>query len=229
MKIGVFGDSYCDKLYTADDTDRIWYRFLKTNLDCELDCYGEGGSSILFSARLIEKHARDYDLVIWCLTTPGRFSFPTNSNHNRSYHVTTAWDAVITDDLDLIKKHQTCVDYLKYIFDWNTENFVGRSIVNYIQTQFSNIMIIPCFPAPLSAEFNLYKVCEQEANHYFPGLELHEIYKDYRDVRPGHITIDNHKILAELIQKDLKPGVFQTDYANFVKPSSPLDRVFIKS
>jgi hypothetical protein len=225
MKIGIFGDSYCDKSRLTNKEPIVWYNFLKTEYGHDIDCFGEWGSSILFSAKLIKEHATKYDLVIWCVTTPGRFSFP-NSSSDRAYNITTSWDECHTDDPDLAKKHQVCLDYLKYVFDWETENLVGESVVKHIQNLFGNIMVIPCFPPPLSAEFNLYKVCENEADVYFPGKKIHEIYEDYLDTRAGHLTLENHKILARLINDNLKPGVFQTSYDNFVKPTLPLDKIF---
>lgn len=227
MKIGVFGDSYCDKVRVNEPVPVIWYNFLQKNYGHTVECFGEWGSSILFSAKLIEKYASNYDLVIWCVTTPGRFSFPDPSS-DRSYHVTTAWDECRTTDPDLVKKHQVCLDYLKYVFDWETENLIGKSVVFRLQSQFSNLMIIPCFPPPLDAKFNLYTLCEQEARFYFPGKQLHEIYKDYRDTRPGHLTLKNHEILANLVNDNLKPGIFQTSYDNFVQPTLPLDQIFKK-
>jgi hypothetical protein len=89
-------------------------------------------------------------------------------------------------------------------------------------------MIVPCFPPPLSANFNLYSVCEFETRCYFPGKQIHEVFKDYRDLRAGHLTLENHKILAELINDNLTPGVFQTGYDNFVKPTLPLEKIFQK-
>lgn len=227
MKIGVFGDSYADKGFLNSSVPLIWYNFLNTDYGHNIKCFGEGGSSIMFSAELIREHAKNYDLNIWCLTTPGRFSFP-NTNNNQSYHVTTAWDQCSSNDLDLIKKHEVCIDYLKYVFDWNTENLIGAAVVSYLQLQIPNLMIIPCFPPPLNATFNLYELCEREAQHYFPGQKIYEIYKNYQDLRPGHITVGNQKILAKLINDNLVPGIFQTSYDHFITPSETIEQVFQK-
>ena len=216
MKIGVFGDSYADKGYLAHEQAPIWYNMLK-HLGHAVDCWGEGGSSILFSADLIEQHASNYDIAIWCLTTPGRFSLPHKIG-DRTVHVTTAWDHCSNRDPEVQKKHAVCIEYLKYLFEWDTENFVGKSVVYYLQSRHSNLMIVPCFPMPLHSQFNLYHLCEWEAQHYFPGQTIPKIYETHMDLRPGHITAENQKILALLISQDLKPGVFQTSYDNFVIP-----------
>jgi hypothetical protein len=228
MKIAVFGDSFADKSH-ADSQDAIWYNFLQHEHGHEVTCWGEAGSSILFSAELIQKHARDYDLAIWCLTTPGRFSLPHNfHDSDRHVHVTAAWSQCLIDNIEIRKKHAACIDYLKYIFDWDTENFVGRAVVSYVQQQNPNLMVIPCFPPPLDTKFNLYTLCEWEAGFYFPGKTIPDIYQRYHDLRPGHISRQNQRLLADLISKELKPGVFQTSYENFQAPSQPMEEVFAR-
>lgn len=220
MNIGVFGDSYAEK----NSNESIWFNVLKNKHGHQVESFGESGSSINFSAELIDRLADNYELVIWCLTTPGRFSFKVD---NIQHHVTTAWDRYRGTNLEISKKHQVCIDYLKYIFEWDEENFVGRSVVSYITAQHNNVMIIPCFPPPLRAKFNLYTLCEQEAQYYFPGKTIPEIYQNYQDLRPGHISDNNQEILAQLINDNLVPGVFQTDYNKFVKPSLPFEKAFI--
>ena len=224
MKIGVFGDSYADKGYKKC-TNHIWYNFLEHVYGHQVDCFGESGSSIMFSADLIQQKAKSYDLVIWCLTTPGRFTLPHVIN-GRNVHVTTSSDKCKISDVEISKKHSICIDYLKYIFDWDTENFIGKCRVSYLQNIHNNILVIPCFAPPLNAEFNLYTLCQQEANHYFPEKTIPEIYQFYQDLRPGHITCENQKILAELINKNLSPGIFTAGYDNFIKPTQPLHVTF---
>jgi len=221
----VFGDSYAEKGYAGELEPVIWYSLLEKEYGHTVDCFGESGSSILFSAKSIKQCARDYDLVIWCVTVPGRFSFLQQSK-DHGYHIGTSMDKCDSTDPDLIKKHKVCVDYLKYAFDWEAEILVGESVVSYLQSQFSNIMIIPCFFPPLHHEFNLYELTQQETNHYFPEKTVQEVYKKYQDLRPGHITTENQKILAKLINDNLIPGVFQTTYDNFIKPTASFEQVF---
>ena len=223
MKIGVFGDSFADRSYNQSDSSVIWYQYLKEQH--AIDCFGEGGSSILFSANLITQMANNYDLIIWCVTTPGRFSLPCQTN-NHTYHITTAQDECTLTDIEIRKKHKVCVDYLKYIFDWDTENFVGQAVVSYVMSLYKNIMVIPCFPSPFPLKFNLYQLSKQETEYFFPGMDIPEIYQQYNDQRPGHISSENQQILANLIEQNLQPGFFQTSYDNFVKPTQPFNTLF---
>jgi len=89
-------------------------------------------------------------------------------------------------------------------------------------------MIIPCFADPLATEFNLYNLCEIELQHFFPGKKVWEVYQDYEEMRAGHLTDENHYILASLINKNLIPGIFQTQYTNFRIPTVPQDQVVSK-
>jgi hypothetical protein len=221
MKIAVFGDSYADKTWRKD----IWWQLLNTEHNHQVECFGESGSSILFSALKIDLLAQNYDLVIWALTTPGRFSL---QNKDSTYHIWHAGDSSISSDPIMQKQISVCRDYLGYVFDWDQENFVGKSIVSYLQQKHNNIMIVPCFPAPLLVSFNLYNLCEQETNYYFPGKSIPDVYLEYQDLRPGHLTVNNQKILANLINQKLTPGIFQTDYSNFVKPKLALSQCFDK-
>lgn len=221
MKIGVFGDSFADKTWHTD----IWWRQLGTVHNHQVECFGECGASILFSAQQINKSAKNYDLVIWALTTPGRFSL---QDKIKTVHVKNSQDAHSALDLHVQKQINICQDYLAYVFDWEQENFVGESIALHLQEKYKNIMILPCFPVPLSTAFNLYQLSEQEAQGYFPGKSIPDIYTEYQDLRPGHITLDNQCILAKLINENLQAGIFQTSYSNFVKPSQSIDQCFSK-
>jgi hypothetical protein len=221
MNIGVFGDSFADKTWHTD----IWWQLLKTKYGHQVECFGECGSSVLFSAQKINELAKNYDLVIWALTTSGRFSL---QDKDKTLHITHSQNIPQSSDLYVQKQIDACRDYLAYIFDWEQENFVANAIVSYLQQKFSNIMIVPCFPAPLSLPFNLYQLCENEAQEYFFNKSIPDIYLDYQDLRPGHITVDNQYILAKLINENLQPGIFQTDYSNFVKSSQPIEKCFSK-
>jgi hypothetical protein len=219
MKIGVFGDSFAEK----DCNNNIWWKYLQTEYHHQVESFGECGSSILFSAQQINNLAKNYDLVIWALTTPGRFSL---LNKDKTVHVVNGYDSDDLLDLYIQKQVSICQEYLVHVFDWEQENFVGQSIACYLQEKYKNIMILPCFPPPLSAQFNLYQLCEWEAKFYFPDKTIPEIYNQYQDLRAGHISNTNQKILAMLINQSLVPGIFQTDYTNFVKPTETFAECF---
>lgn len=46
-------------------------------------------------------------------------------------------------------------------------------------------------------------------------LNIPEIYQQYYDLRPGHISSQNQQILADLLNTNLEPGIFQTQFEYF--------------
>jgi hypothetical protein len=226
MKIGIFGDSYAERSWDKIKSATIWYKSLRKH-GHDIEIFGESGSSIFFSAKLIEEKSQNYDLVIWCLTTPGRISFCSDTNH--WHHVCMSSDVYDANDMEIKKKHEVAVDWIKWLFDWEQSNLESASLVRDMQSRHKNIMVIPCFPPPMSASFNLYNLCEWEARHWFPEKTIPEIYQNWQDLRPGHIGKDNQLRLGELIASNLEPGIFQTSMDNFVTPTQILSEVFQKN
>lgn len=215
MKIGVFGDSYAEKRSESNS----WWHQLK-NFGHEVISYGEGGSSINFSAKLIlEKHT-NFDFIIWCMTTPGRFSIEI-PGQDKIFHTTSVLTHTgirISKNIPVEVDHEivnACQTYLKYVFDPNFENVIGKALANYFLDVIPNLMIISCFPPPLETDFNLYNLCTKELQQVFSDKETHEVYKNWNDIRTCHLTVKNNQILAEIIANNLKPGFFSTDYSNF--------------
>jgi hypothetical protein len=215
MNIAVFGDSYAEK--NAGPT--AWWQVLK-QYGHKVTSFGEGGSSINFSAKLILKNHKDFDFIIWCMTTPGRFSIEipgcpeifhttrimTHTGIKVSNNIPAGIDNKIID---------ACQLYLKYVFDPNLENLLGKALANYFLQLIPNLMIIPCFPPPLETNFDLYNLATQELQQVFPNMETHKVYESWHDIRTCHLTAQNNQILAEIIANNLKPGIFSTDYSNF--------------
>jgi hypothetical protein len=219
MKIGIFGDSYCERL--PDPNKPSWFELLQTQFGHSVKCFGEGGSSILFSAKLIEKHYSEFDFIIWAVTNPPRISIeidepPYNLHFTNSSH----HDPIKFRNLESKYKVKAANDYYNYLLVPDDFHLTAKSLVEYQKNNHDNLMLIPCFFDPLQTEFNLYNLCEWEAKYYFPNIlgGMPEIYKKYGDLRRCHLTMKNNFILAELVSLNLKPGIFQTDYSNFVLP-----------
>jgi hypothetical protein len=223
MRIGIFGDSYADR----NSSHHAWWRKLQSYHGHATTSFGAGGSSILYSAHQIEKHHQNFDFNIWCVTCPGRFSIKISENPEKFWHSTS----VMSMQGNLIDKSNSmdqplinaCSNYLKYVFDAESENLLGKSLIHYFQSKIPNLMIIPCFYPPLGAEFNLYKLCELELQTQFPGKDVHIVYQNYLDIRDCHLTPRNNDILAELIAKNLYPGTLQFEYDNFCFDNIPLE------
>lgn len=217
MRIGIFGDSYAEKNIGPS----AWWRILGDDHGHDVTSFGAGGSSIIYSVQQIQQHHKDFDFNIWCLSCPGRFSIKIadDDRGGQFWHSPSVMNTQgdIYTKTDLVSPHivGTCRDYLKYIFDPEEENLIGKALVHYALEQVPNLMVIPCFYPPLQTPFNLYQLCELELRTFFPDKELHEIYKQYQDVRACHLSNTNNRILARLINQNLQPGIFSANYEEF--------------
>jgi len=224
LKLGIYGDSYADKKGLPE----IWWRLLGSKYGHDVTSFGEGGSSIMFSAHLIEKNHQHFDLNIWCITTTGRFSF---KNSKGDYVHTATPPEIITNnpkwDHESRKKLEVSNNFLKYVCDFNDEDFIGTAIAHYHLAK-GNICIIPCFVSPLNTENNLFEACVNEIFHYFGHRDVCALYKEWEDLRPAHFSPINNQVIAQMVAENLKPGILEIDLCRFVEPDMPRDKAFKK-
>lgn len=222
MKIGIFGDSFATKY----STDQIWWRLLQTKYNHEVECFGESGSSIMYSIRKLFAHSYQFDFQILCLTTVGRYSVALDQSNTKFLHLHQTDVNNKTLSPENQQRLQILEQYKKIISDQWEEILIGTALVNFLLEKFPNLMIIPCFNCPLDRQFNLFKISQMELNFYFPGLESEKIFAKYADLRPAHLTNQNNEILADQIDKNLHPGIFQIEPSLFVQPSEHVDKYF---
>jgi hypothetical protein len=230
MRIGVFGDSFANSKVSGD----IWWKYLNSEYNHIVECFGENGSSLSFSARKIIKTYKNYDLVIWCTTSSNRLTiwhrdfFKETAVHITGRHHRTDSDAEIQLKINIAEQ------YLNQVFDWGDGEFVGQCIIRTIQSTIPNLLIIPSFATPLyddakTDKFNLFDLCIKESSTYFPiNCDVAKIQDEYIDKRIGHFTTQTHQTLAKLIAESLTPGIFETEYSNFSPPVELFENIFIK-
>lgn len=212
MKIAVFGDSFADRTATE-----IWWRCLETEHGHQVRCFGESGSALSFSADLLEANHRQYDHVIWCVTSVNRISF---WHRDRAYHHTGTSAPMPTGDVILDAKREITHRYLTTAFETHFHEIQGRALVDWALARYSNLTVMACFATPVyfltDAGFHLFGLCEREVESAFPGVRPASIINGAQDQRQGHLTQPNHRRLAELVAQNLRHGVFQASYHDFV-------------
>lgn len=70
MKIAVYGDSFA---VSKQELDSSWYSLLGKKLNCQVDSYGEDGSSVYTAYKTFLRTYESYDLIIFLVTTPDRY------------------------------------------------------------------------------------------------------------------------------------------------------------
>jgi hypothetical protein len=230
MKIGVFGDSFAN----SKTPNNIWWKYLASNYQHDVECFGEAGSGLVFSARQIVDLYKNYDLVIWCVTSPNRLTVWHRSNFKEiAVHVTGRHHKSYPDP-EIQEKINVAEQYLTQVFDWPDGEFVGQCIMDFVKSKVPNLLIVPSFATPVyynkdTIGFNLFDLCLKETAAYFPdGRGIAEIQDEYHDRRTGHFTTQTHQKLAELISKSLTPGIFTADYENFSRPVELFENIFTK-
>lgn len=222
MKIGVFGDSFADK-----NCDKIWWKYLESIHRHEVKSFGERGSSLSFSMEMMDNYAKEFEKLIWCFTSVNRISFWYK---DKIYHNTGTHRYDPTGDPILDQKRAIIHDYISLAFDWSLQERLGKALAHFVLSKFDNLILIPCFATPVyfmeQHQFNLYKLCQLEAEVLFPGKDPDKIVNSHVDRRQGHITDTNQKRLAELINNDLTKGIFCTDYNNFLFDKTTLESEF---
>lgn len=220
MKIGVFGDSFCHNYDNLGDKNYSWYNMLRS-YGHDVTTFGRAGSSLLWSAKQIKQQYDKFDFVIWIITSPQRISIELDE---KPYHMhfsspdSNGWLAVRSLKLDSSKDKMRAVEmWFKYLMDLNDQVLISQSLLCLYKNLYSNLLMLPGFQDsfyPFDTKpdmFNLYDLCVKEAMHY--GAEKNNMLA--RDIRLCHLSIENNAILARLINDNLQPGLFQTDYNNF--------------
>lgn len=229
MKIGIFGDSYANVLWGTESG--AWWRLLE-NMGHEVTNYGESSSSIAWSALRIDTFAADHDFNIWCTTAANRVS--SRLSDGRSwYHISsTVLGARTTrgDEHDYEKSQKLLAyeQYMRHLHESDHELFTIKCIINTVRQTHKNLMIIPGFrldnevfclnDVSLMEELTLYPEYNDRRGHF---------HKDYKETRVCHMSRANNKILAQLINQNLQPGVFQASVNDFVPPTHE-DKLFTR-
>lgn len=227
MKIGIFGDSFA-----ADgwENQPSWWKYL-TDHGHTVTCHARGGTSILWSARQIQDLAKNYDLAIWCVTNSDRITFRVDEtpgvvnstqiiNYNDPHIENFKW---VLDSSRA--KAQMIKDWYKYNPDANELLLVGTAVVDHLRSIYKNLMLIPCFSDPLNNYFNLFTVSNKEVEHYFGGTFFKpnaNIFAEYEEHRACHLSVENNRILGNLVADNLVPGIFQTGYDHFITAPAEL-------
>ena len=225
MKIGVFGDSFAEK-----NAEKIWWKFLQ-GYGHKVTCFGENGSSIVWSAKQILDTKNDFDFVIWCVTSSNRITVWHRANFTEKYVHVLGTDAKKHSDPEIQQKIDATEKFIQIAMDEPDREFVGKCVVEYVKTQVPNMLLIPCFPVPLydsveNAGFNLFDLYQKETRYFFPSKSHYDVQTEYRDLRQGHFCESTHVVLAEEISKSLHPGIFVSDYDKFPKPPGLFDQFF---
>ena len=218
MKIGVFGDSYCHDYDAMGAGNYSWYNVLRS-YGHDVTTFGQAGASLLWSAKQLVQHHDKFDFIIWVITNPMRISIELDEKPYAIHFTSTSAPAFTKFlKLDSSKSKVHAVEmWFKYLMDTDEQHLIAKALLHLYKNTYDNLLMVPAFCDSIypyatdSNMFNLYDLCAKEAKHY--GSDVGFLLS--HDRRQCHLSIENNAILASLINDNLKPGLFQTDYNNF--------------
>jgi hypothetical protein len=242
MKIAVFGDSFADRtnVYSkcAHDNES-WMYFLQEKLNCQVDTFGYGGTSIWWSyKRFLQQYESGYDVVIFIYSSIGRIhQLPEHLNHYSFIKTFESAQGEVQLPINEKKEFLNFVElYFKYYHDDEFDKFVYQSAFDNINKLCfnNNIKLINFFPFELNFDEqesnidfeNRHGSCFTSALNISSG-EL-DMLADYNsrniffqngDGRLCHLTKENNEILAEkFINEILNPtnSIYKLDNNDFI-------------
>lgn len=221
MKIAIYGDSFgTDPIGVKDYSlypyvEKSWWEMLSQKY--QVTNYCEWSASLLFSLDQFIKTHQNYDKVIFLVTHPRRISLNDNGKfrHFVNYEYSTLWKQTAKKEgwsniLDAV------LNYFKYIEDESYSNLQHNSYLNYIKTIRSDITLIPCFEDSFENNFCLFDIFNLEQQHWKIDYDVAKL-----DIRKGHLTNPNHKLLYKIFDNLIQTGKFDANIEMFTQPDLP--------
>jgi hypothetical protein len=230
MKIGIFGDSYSSTYaYTEVKPYASWSMMLSEKYD--VTNFSENGSSLYYMKLLFDNHQRNFDKIVFCVTAPGRVTFNPDSlkkKYGTGYqHISTIH--IIKSRLELPelteldkKRYKILYEYLLEIQDLEQEKYYNLMMVKDIIAQRPDTILIPCFSTSLTDQ-----VTSLEDITWFEDRILNKKTGFYKDYRLCHMSLENNKILFNLVEEAILNNKtrIDLDIKQFTEPSMEIKKL----
>lgn len=232
MKIAIFGDSYSSTYaYKHMNHYPSWSQLLATKYT--VTNFSENGSSLYFMKKIFDKHYKEYDKIIFCITAPGRLEFQVDSLKGNPKFET--WYRHISTirairsrsrypELNEYDKarYQVLYDWMLKIQDFEYEQYVHNMMVKDIINLRPDALLIPCFPISLFDQETALETVTR-----FEDKFLKKKTGFYNDERSCHMSSNNNKILFELVDNAIVNSFTRVDLNinQFKEPEDGIEKL----
>jgi hypothetical protein len=131
---------------------------------------------------------------------------------------------------------QAAIQYFKHLQNSEYDKTVHKMLIENIQRTRTDVLMIPCFPPPLSIyqlpnEFSLWNVSLLDIRHYeklYPYLyepNENSWWIEIED-RRAHMNDANNAILANIIEHWIATGEILLSLDKFTVPTEPIEYYF---
>lgn len=226
MKIAIFGDSYAKKS-RPENKAPAWHDVIENKFS--VDNFAEAGSSLFYSVDLFLKNHRQYDKIIFFVTSSHRKYLPEHSWFIENDLIVKNFTAATArqfqshppEDPKVRRITDAICDYFSYIERDDYEHYVHRLMVDDIKKIRPDALLVDTVKC-------LWPIFEKETRYY--GFDGHNInyVNNYLDIRNCHLTDTNNEILASLVEQWIISGQFNFELDQFVDHDHEFDRYFVK-
>ncbi len=247
MKIAIFGDSFADeKIQEYQDPNLIsWIRHLRLR-GYDIDCYGHGCASLIFSYNNYLENKHKYnsdDLAIFLVTSKGRlwirnqnyvYEHMSGINHCKHAQVELLKDNTLPTSITTKSSHilDSVERYYRFLYDEHQDSLIGESLLRSLLLEqkylnvFSNMLVISCFELG-------YQIPNITGDNItiVDNLYLHEdiakldVVKEFMDPRLCHMNPENSEIFADMIEQWITTGKFNVDKNKFKSTKSWYNKI----
>lgn len=218
MRLGIFGDSF-----SASDDPRSWPIQLMKSLKCdEYHNYSKSGTSLYYSYKLFLDHYKKYDIIIFTVTDPLRYTKPFIINNETNYICNVYMIHRILVKYKAWFKHNIIEqNKIKRLENWflfqdqdYTEDMHGLMLSRIYELAPTTIFL-PCFNQsfvgtdrltfPHTATHNLYDYCKKQGQAV--GVNKLNNYKFQQTSNLiCHLSEEYNQAICNMIYKSLQTG-----------------------
>jgi len=240
MKIGIFGDSFADPF--KNNPTKSWIDILAENYD--IACFGHRGTSLYFSAKLLEENYSKFDKCVMMVTHPGRIEFPreieklllneiADCPNMFSRHITSHGQADLKfknfKELGKSKTanaYKAAMDFYTYLHDEEKESYIHNIIVKYLKDKFPNLILLRISSATNLPNMPISDISIMETNKW--GAFKFQPGFGFNECRNCHLTEANNVILGNKIVDMLQGKHVDLKITDFVHPAAEEKDFYIK-
>lgn len=217
MKIAIFGDSYA-----ASTGPTSWGSLLSTMNNCEVKNFAVRGTSLFYSYLKFIENYKNFDIVIFLVTAPGRLYHAEQSIPNLFSAEYRLKNGPHSPEVEVLIK--ASVEYYLHLQNSEFDNFVHLSIIEKIvklsKENSKKLIMLPSMGEtknmeimPHSGQDFFVDWINIEERNYF-NIPHHGM--SYERTRlQNHITDTNNLVFARLLTRIVNGEEFKIDRTDF--------------
>ncbi len=155
MKIGIYGDSFAETY--PQSKHFAWFNLLTHYIpNARIKSYGKAGTSVFYSYKLFLQTYQTFDVVIFLVTDPNRYTKPMIIDGNDLYPHSIRQIELMLANESISKQDKILLENLRNyyisIIDEEFNAFANELMLQKIETLHKKVIFFPCFPNAMSTE-----------------------------------------------------------------------------